>query len=267
MTRKLVQPEVEPEPPTVNVFGDGVALELPVWTACWGRGYCFDGFFRPKDLKRVQGNGPLYVEFPVAGWGFTANTEPVGVECGRSQTGTLAPVSSTVHELIPQGPADEYYVDLFGRGPGGDVFASFIWETTVDGRLQTPTAGIFVLSHHDGRVDSYGAELWIRGLAATPNEASATVTVTAANGASTELPLVLEPFHCAGGEGRVRLTAPREDGLRAAALGEAPFTYEVELLLDGSVYEAVEHWPGDEVLDFEPALPALVPGGTAPAGS
>ena len=92
-----------PEPPTVNVFGEGTVLELRVWTACWGWG-CFDAFGRPENLDRVEGNGPLYVEFPVLGWEFSATTEPVGIECGRRQQEPLTPLSATVHELVPQGP-------------------------------------------------------------------------------------------------------------------------------------------------------------------
>ena len=280
--RALVHPEAgsdgpvlpEPsEPPTVNLFGEGVALELTVWTACWGWG-CFDAFGRPANLDRVEGNGPLYVEFPVLGWEFSAITEPVGIECGRRQQEPLTPLSSTVHELVPQGYAGEYYVDLFGHGPGGDVFASFVWETTVEGRLDTPQAFASILADHDGEVDSYGASVWARGLATAPDEAAAISTVTAADGSSTIISLSYRPYRCDRGEGtlgegRLHLEGSDEDGLRAAALGDPPFTYRVELTLDGSVHQAVAVWPDDQAescrpcvpLAFEPALPALGPGG------
>ncbi len=76
------------------------------------------------------------------------------------------------------------------------------------------------------------------------------------------------------GRGRF-LEGADEDGLRAAAVGDPPFTYRIELTLDGSVQEAVAVWPDDEApschpcvpLEFEPALPTLATGGTAPAHS
>ena len=224
-------------------------------------------------------NGPLYVEFPVVGWEFSATTEPIGVECGRRQHEALDRLSPTVHELVPQGFADKYIVDLFGRGPGGDVFASFMWETTVDGKLDEPQAFASILADHDGRVDSYGVSLWVSGLTATPAQATATIAVMASDGSSTVIGLENRPRRCADGEGlptgRVRLEGADEDGLRAAALGDPPFTYQVELTLDGSVHEAVAVWPDDEApschpcvpLEFEPALPTLAAGGTAPAHS
>lgn len=263
------------EPPTVNVSGPGVAMELTVWTACWGWG-CFDAFGRPDDLDRVRGNRPLYVEFPVLGWEFAATTEPVGVECGRRQREPLRRLSPTVHELVPQGYADEYYVDLFGHGFGGDVFASFVWETTVEGKLDEPRAFASILAGDQDEVDSYGVSLWARGLAATPDEAAATITVTATDGSSTAMSLTDRPYRCDRneggiGEGSLHLEGSDRDGLLAAALGDPPFTYRVELTLDGSVHEAVAVWPDDEAdschpcvpLIFEPPLPALAPGGTA----
>ena len=73
----------------------------------------------------------------------------------------------------------------------------------------------------------------------------------------------------------MRFEEADEDGLLAAALGDLPFTYRVELTLDGSEHEAVAVWPDDEAtschpcvpLEFEPALPTLATGGTAPAHS
>ena len=160
------------------------------------------------------------------------------------------------------------------------MITSFVWETTVEGVLDVPNAYVTVLADHDGRVDSYGVSLNITGLSAAPDEASATVTVTAANGASTEMSLTDRPYRCPSGGGAaagggLHLEAPLDDGLRAAALGEAPFTYRIKVSLDGSVHEALARWPADEdpkcspcvPLSFEPDLPALVPGGTAPTDS
>jgi hypothetical protein len=58
---------------------------------------------------------------------------------------------------------------------------------------------------------------------------------------------------------------PADRGLAAAALGAAPFTYEVAVVLDGARYTARATWPDDVIagnepsvaLDFQPDLPAL----------
>ena len=55
-----------------------------------------------------------------------------------------------------------------------------------------------------------------------------------------------------------------QQGLAAAGLGSGPFTYEVELVLDGIRYASAD-WPAGEIvgnepsvgLDLTPDLPAL----------
>ena len=226
--RELVRPGEVPEPPTIKVFGEGFTMELPIWTTCWlafigsdgtDEIYCADGWRGPFDeLQRVREAGPLYVEFPVAGWEFSATTVPAAEEeCGRFQSAWLARIAPTVHELVPQGFADTYIVDVFGGGPGGGVISSFVWETTVDGVLPVPNASIGLLWDDDGQVTSQTAGLEISGLAATPDSASVTVTVTAANGASTEVRYQQdEPEGCRG-VGEVNLDVHPGDALRAAA--------------------------------------------------
>ena len=64
--------------------------------------------------------------------------------------------------------------------------------------------------------------------------------------------------------GEVHFTGPDAQGRAAAALGPAPFTYAVELTLDGKTYTGHGVWPRDERTDeapyvdltFEPPLPA-----------
>lgn len=61
------------------------------------------------------------------------------------------------------------------------------------------------------------------------------------------------------------LDGPDAKGLEAASLGKGPFTYIVEVVLDGERYTAKAVWPKDEIkgnepsvaLDFSPDLPAL----------
>lgn len=56
-------------------------------------------------------------------------------------------------------------------------------EFPVNGTLPTPQARLAFLANPDGPVDSYGVELELTNLAATPKQASARITVRAANGA------------------------------------------------------------------------------------
>lgn len=81
--------------------------------------------------------------------------------------------------------------------------------------------------------------------------------------AARTFPLNRQDFDCS--EGSIYLTAPTEEGLAAAELGSAPFTYEVRLELDGITYIGTGVWP-DGVdpacapcvpLTFTPPLPAL----------
>ena len=66
-------------------------------------------------------------------------------------------------------------------------------------------------------------------------------------------------------EGTVYWDGPDDKGLAAAALGKGPFSYRVELVLDGVRYVADATWPTDEIagnepsvaLEFSPGLPAL----------
>jgi hypothetical protein len=43
-------------------------------------------------------------------------------------------------------------------------------------------------------------------------------------------------------------------GHEAAALGQGPFKYEVDLVLDGSRHFAEAAWPADEIVGNEPSV-------------
>ncbi len=239
----------------------GTELTLDPWTACWGA-VCYDG--QPPEVLPDIGRAPeVLVEFPVPDWEFTATVQPAEQDCGRRQTHSLAPLGNNIHRLVPLGPADDYDVLLFGSGAGGDVLVSFRWTTPTDGVMPVPTAVASILADHDGALDSYGVELPISNLATTPDDVTGEVTVTASDGAAHTFPLNRQDFDCS--EGSIYLTAPTEEGLAAAELGSAPFTYEVRLELDGTTYVGTGVWP-DGVdpecapcvpLSFTPPLPAL----------
>lgn len=253
-------PELEAPPPvTVRFFDESVALQP--WTYCY-RSVCADGI-PPAQPPDVGNPDEVVIEFPLEGWSFTASFRPAGNECGRVQEVPLEAAGDGRFVLRPAGHAGTYDVTLFGRGDG-DLFATFRWTTPVDGTLPTPRARLAVVADHDGRPDSYGVELEVTNLARTPTEASARITVRAADGDAVTFDAKRSPDRCMP-EGTLYWDGPDEKGLAAAALGERPFTYRVELVLDGARYVATATWPADEIvgnepsvaLDFTPRLPGL----------
>ncbi len=246
--------------PRVTVRTGATSFHLRPWTYCYLTA-CVDGT-PPSDLPDVGEARRLEIEFPLDGWTFEATFEPVGVDCPRRHTVPLERIGEHAFVLEPAGLADIYDVTLSGRGDG-DLFVTFRWTTPHDGSMPVPEARLAVLADHDGAVDSYGVELWISGLRATPRSASAQITVTATNGRS----LSFEAVRAKGcyGEGAVYWDEPDREGLRAAELGPRPFTYDVVVVLDGVRHRARAAWPADEIegnepsveLDFSPPLPAM----------
>lgn len=100
-----------------------------------------------------------------------------------------------------------------------------------------------MLADDDGRVDSYGVELEVTNLARTPREAAATITVRAKTGEDVSFAASRARTKCLP-EGSVYWDGADQEGLQAAPLGDGPFTYEVELLLDGVHFAT---WPSDEI--------------------
>lgn len=248
-------------PPPVTVRGLDREVALDAWTYCYGS-VCADGA-PPTDPPDVGDPEDVVVEFPLPGWSFTASFRSAGDKCGRVQEVPLAAAGDGRFVLRPAGYAAAYDVTLFGRGDG-DLFVTFRWTTPIDGPLPTPQARLAVLSDSDGTVDSYGVELELTNLAHTPKVASARITVRAATGRAVTFDATRARSRC-WPEGTVYWDGPDEEGLAAAALGEGPFTYEVELVLDGERFVATASWPDDEIagnepsvaLHFTPGLPGL----------
>lgn len=120
------------------------------------------------------------------------------------------------------------------------------------------------MSDDDDQLVSYGVELEVANLARTPKEATANITVTAANGESLTFGAERALERC-WPEGTVYWDGPDDRGLEVAQLGPAPLEYIVELTLDGERYVGSATWPRDEIrgnepsvsLDFDPDLPGL----------
>lgn len=242
---------VAPPPVTVRYFDR--QIELAPWSYCYDRG-CADGI-PPTDPPDVGGPEQVLVEFPLPGWSFTASFTPAGERCGRVQEVPLEETGDGEFLLRPAGYAGPYDVMLFGQG-NGDLAVTFRWNTPTDGPLPVPEARLAVLADHDGEVDSYGVELSLTNLAQTPNEASATITVRARNGEEITFEATRARSKCVP-EGSVYWDEPDRQGLAAAALGDSPFTYGVDLSLDGARYSATVTWPDDEIPGNEPSVPLL----------
>jgi hypothetical protein len=253
-------PDLDSPPPVTVRFFDG-SIELRAWTYCYGN-VCADGS-PPAEPPDVGDPEQVIVEFPLQGWSFTASFRATGDECAREQTMPLDPTGDGAFVLRPAGHADTYDVTLFGRGDG-DLFVTFRWTTPIDGPLPSPEATLAVLAGHDGQIDSYGVELYLTNLARTPGDASATITVQAETGESVSFDATRAKTTCLP-EGTIFWDGPDQRGLAAASLGDGPFTYEVELVLDGIRYVAIADWPADQIvgnepsvaLEFAPALPAV----------
>ncbi len=91
-------------------------------------------------------------------------------------------------------------------------------------------------------------------LAHTPRQASAEITmIQAAAGDAATFNAGRDDARCHP-EGTVYWDGPDEKGLAAAALADGPFTYRVELVLDGARYVATATWPADEIVGNEPSV-------------
>ncbi|MEP7054255.1 MAG: hypothetical protein ABI912_03315 [Actinomycetota bacterium] len=196
------------------------------------------------------------------GWTFTASFRAAGKPLDRSQDAAVSRSSDGSLTLRPVGRPGAYDVHIFGRGEKqGDLSTGFRWTTTAAGPLPQPEARLSVLSGTQDRIDMYGVELFISNLATTPRTASAGITVRSSDGKAVTLnaehdknrPVPVQV------EGTVSWDAPRflpaiKGGPipGVAALGKGPYTYEIDLVLDGAHYAATARWPADEIPDGAP---------------
>ena len=248
-------------PPPVTITTVDQSFELDAWSYCYSNG-CVDGA-PSENLPDVGSPDEVIVEFPLEGWSFMASFQPSGERCGRYQDVRLQSSGDGRFVLHPVGHADSYDVTLYGRGEGS-LAVSFRWTTPSDGPLAEPEARAAILAGGPHDLQSYGVELELKNLAETPEEASATITVEASDGGSVTFEAERAHGRC-WPEGTVYWDGPDDKGTEATQLGEAPFHYTVDVMLDGRRYVGTGTWPKDEIrgnapsvsLDFSPPLPAL----------
>jgi hypothetical protein len=239
--------------PPITLDLDGERIDLDPWTTCYGNG-CADGAPRPPYVD-VGKRDAVPFSFPDAGWTFEATFRTGDYDdCPRAITVPVRKTGDRTFAVTPAGPPRRWLVDVFGRGPGGDVITTFTWTTSDAGALPGPATGsAAVLADHDGELDSYGVEIFVQDLVRQPGQASASVTVTSTGGESVTLTPRWER-ECYS-EGSLSFLASDDQGRRAMRLGAGPFTYDVALTMDGTTYHGLGTWPDDETEDIAPHVP------------
>jgi hypothetical protein len=240
-------------PPPFVLAYDDQELRLEPATWCYETG-CVDGIVQHP--QSVGSPAAVRIRVPVDGWSLSATFGPQGDGCapGRRESVSLTPDDEGWVSLKPVGDAGDHVVQLFASGRGGDVATAFAWRTPTDGPHPAPDARAALIAMHDGVPDSYGVEIELRYLAATPKEATATVTITAANGQSKTFEATRNTGSCQA-EGSLYFDGPDGAAKAAASLGGAPFDYAITVRLDGAAYKATATYPADVIKGNEPSVP------------
>jgi hypothetical protein len=232
-------------------------------------GLCADGFLDDKDLADAgdPDSGAVDFWFYAEGdWKFQATFSELGEQCPRRITVPVEQTGEHSYRVTPAGLAGNYRVGLLGRGRQGSVGAAFKWSTPTNGTMPQPDAYMGLVSGAGGDLHTYGLELSVSDLAATPQTATARVTVTASNGRSMSIGARREgSAQSCDAEGSVSFTGDEAQSQQILDLGPAPYMYDVVLTLDGSTYNGQGVWPTDErtseapyvTLTFDPPLPAF----------
>jgi len=241
---------LEPDrPPDFVVVAGDTELTVVASNYCWSRGadaerqvVCADGV-PPEPLPRITlgETDDLGVRFP-SDWNLEATLLPEGDPDNRRLVVTVEPDGSPIERL---GPAGRYRVELFGRGDRGSAAGTFELITTTDRGMPPPFARVsWYPSGRDLEADAPFFAL-IGNLAAAPGDEVATVTVTAANGASQQYPLGrADP----GGDSGSAVELEAVPGFTAEiiALGPPPYEATLTVAFDGfTVTSDPVRWPDD----------------------
>jgi hypothetical protein len=255
----------------VTVSSAGKQLSLRPGTYCWtvesarsaGNGPCVDG--APSDplpdLGRVSGE--ITVAFGVDGWAFQASSQDASHECAEAFPAAVRKVSGRMWQIALAGPRGRYAVQLFGRGPQGDVAVSFAVQTNVDRPSPAPVASLTTFYLHGSKPDATSFDLVATYLGITPKRSHARLTITSDDGRRSTYNLTAVASEDHGHNcGNVALSAAAPKGRVLEKIGGPPYALLVDLDLDGRHYSATATWPDDVdksesiALHFSPPLPA-----------
>lgn len=257
--------------PSVEVRDDDT--KLTVSAVSWSGGsYVADGL-PPRPLPDLGVVGGLVtISFPRSGWTFSATqVHPPNADhfsCAERLPANLSRVDENTWRLSPAGPADRYAVQLRGHDPHGAAASfDFAMTTRQRGHMPAPTAWAQVFTKRGGGAPKMPGSvvLTLQHLAATPDEAAATLTVRGSEGQVVTYRLTPAKQDCwARGTAYLRTRSPKIDVTRK--LGTPPYHLRWVLRLDGKRHVAQAVWPKDERgVDslihpkFTPSLPAWSP--------
>jgi len=256
-------------PPPVIVSSADKQLSLDPVTYCWtvegtssaGNGACVDGAPSnpPPDLGAVSGE--ITVTFGADGWLFEASSQEASRDCAEAFPAVVRQVGGRTWHIALAGPRGRYAVELFGRGPQGDVAVSFAVQTSVDGRSPEPVASLTTFYVHGSEPDATSFDLVATYLGTTPTRSRARLTVTSDDGRQSTYNLTASSSDRASGCGNIALSARAPKGRVLEEVGQPPYALLVALELDGRRYTATATWPNDVdksesiPLRFDPPLP------------
>lgn len=232
-------------PPDLMVAAGEDRLELSPFAYCWssaGQTVCADG--APPDplpALAVNDGESLTVDFPLD-WNLQGTLYVGGGYCDGSSTVDIELNNGALEEL---GPAGTYRVEVFGRGEEGDGAWAFELTTTED--HPGPTPFVQVLWYPSDRdLDegaSFGAQLG--NLTTRPEEVSAVVTVTSADGGSEEFELEGDvDDNCWGST--VGFVGPDNLTTQVLELGSAPYNVALSFTIDETLLASPTFtWPDD----------------------
>lgn len=244
-------------PGSFHVRFDEKELLLAPTSWCWTNA-CADG--HDPNPPSVGSPEALFVFVPITAFDSLYAGQRSGEDycTARATEAEVTDLGGGWWQVLPRGEARSWIIDLFATGSdpmggSGDMAATLIWETPTDRPLPEPAASLVVIADHDGEPDSYGLEFSVRDLAETPEDVTATITVTADDGDALTFDAT-RSTDCAG-EGALWFDGPADKALEASTLGDFPFTYDVTLTLDGVAHTATGVYPDDVASEFDLAVP------------
>jgi hypothetical protein len=265
-----IEPSTSSEPPPVIVSSAGKQVSLRPGTYCWtaqsagsaSASHCVDGA-QPNPLPDLGVvSGEIRVAFAVDGWAFQASSQAAQHECAEAFPAAVRQVDGRTWHIALAGPQGRYAVQLFGRGPQGDVEVSFAVQTSADRPSPAPVASLTTFSAHGGEPDATSFDLVATYLRITPQRPHARLTITSDDGRRSTYNLTAVASENRGHDcGNVALSAAAPNGRVLEEIGRPPYALLVDLDLNGRHYTTTATWPDDVdksesiPLHFNPPLP------------
>ncbi|MBB3044651.1 hypothetical protein [Nocardioides soli] len=238
-------------PPPVVVRGDGPQAEAWQGSYCWGT-RCVDMISPPWDELPVLG-AVARAEAGFADVGATWSVSLLGERRCAVYPVLLTPTGDGRYDLTPSGPGGEYQVSLFVQpSAGGDTSGAARWTTP---GAVAPMSWAHL--HQNGPYEGgSGTVQVVLDGAAVDGAVGGTVSVTGSERSET-FDLRVGDQGCAG-DRYVLLTARGVVDAEVDGLGDGPFRYDVDVVVDGAHHRArAASTAGaeDTPLRFEPAPP------------